>query len=89
MKSLLYKPAWELAELIRNRDLSPVELMKKTLARIEAVNPVINAFVELRADQAMAESGRIEVKIVNGMAPGPLAGIPLGVKDLEDVEGMV
>ena len=89
MKSLLYKPAWELAELIRNKDLSPVELMKKTLARIEAVNPAINAFVELRTDQAMAEARRIETQIVNGMAPGPLAGIPVGVKDLEDVEGMV
>ena len=63
MKSLLYKPAWELAKLIRNRDLSPVELMKKTLARIEAVNPAINAFVELRTDQAMAEARRIETQI--------------------------
>ena len=89
MKSFLHKPAWELAELIRNRDLSPVELMKETLDRIEAVNPVINAFVALRADQAMAEARKIESRIVKGVAPGPLAGIPFGVKDLEDVEGMV
>ncbi len=89
MKSLLYKPAWELATLIRNKDLSPVELMKITLERIEAVNPVINAFVALRADRAMAEAERIETQISSGMAPGPLAGIPIGVKDLEDVEGMV
>ncbi len=89
MQSLLHKPAWELAELIRNRDLSPVELMKITLDRIEAVNPVINAFVALRADQAMADAKRIETQIINGMTPGPLAGIPVGVKDLEDVEGMV
>ena len=89
MKSLLHKPAWELAELIRNRDLSPVELMKKTLDRIEAVNPVINAFVALRAEQAMAEAKKIETQINSGIALGPLAGIPVGVKDLEDVEGMV
>ena len=89
MKSLLHKPAWELAELIRNKTLSPVELMKITLERIEAVNPIINAFVALRADQAMAEAKRMEAQIAGGNAPGPLAGIPVGVKDLEDVEGMV
>jgi aspartyl-tRNA(Asn)/glutamyl-tRNA(Gln) amidotransferase subunit A len=89
MKSLFHKPAWELAELIRNRTLSPVELMEITLGRIEAVNPVINAFVALRADRAMAEAGSMETQIVNGTVPGPLAGIPIGVKDLEDVEGMV
>ena len=89
MKSISYKPAWELAELIRNKALSPVQLMKKTLERIESVNPVINAFVEIRANQAMAEAEKIEEQINNGVAPGPLAGIPVGVKDLEDVEGMV
>ena len=89
MKSISYKPAWELAELIRNKALSPVQLMKKTLERIESVNPVINAFVEIRANQAMAEAEKIEKQINNGVAPGPLAGIPVGVKDLEDVEGMV
>ncbi|OQY41622.1 MAG: hypothetical protein B6240_14945 [Desulfobacteraceae bacterium 4572_87] len=89
MKSLLHKPAWELAELIRNRTLSPVELMKVTLDRIEAVNPIINAFIALRADPAMAEAKRVETQIQKGMTPGPLAGIPVGVKDLEDVQGMV
>jgi len=89
MKSISYKPAWELAELIRNKALSPVQLMKKTLERIESVNPVINAFVEIRANQAMADAEKIEEQINNGVAPGPLAGIPVGVKDLEDVEGMV
>ena len=89
MESLLYKPAWELAELIRNRAISPVELMEKTLERIEALNPLINAFVELRADQAMEEAKAMGTLIADGMSPGPLAGIPLGVKDLEDVKGMV
>lgn len=89
MESLLYKPAWKLAEMIRNRELSAVELMKKTLKRIEAVNPLINAFVALRADDALAEAAETEQRIMAGKKPGPLAGIPLGVKDLEDVHGMV
>ena len=89
MKSLFHKPAWELAQLIRKKILSPVELMKITLARIEAVNPVINTFVSLRPNRALAEAKRIEAQIEKGVSPGPLAGIPIGVKDLEDVEGMV
>jgi len=89
MKSLFFKPARELAELIRNRALSPVELMKNTLARIETLNPALNAFVQLCPDRAMAEAREIEARILEGETPGPLAGIPLGVKDLEDVKGMV
>jgi len=89
MKSLLYRPAWELAEMIRKKALSPIELMKRTLARIEDVNPALNAFVQLRADAALEEAGEIEARIAGGEVPGPLAGIPLGVKDLEDVKGMV
>jgi len=89
MKSILYKPAWELAEMIRNKTLSPVELMKETLARIETVNPRLNAFVQLRAEEAIEDAGELETRIAKGEAVGPLAGIPLGVKDLEDVKGMV
>jgi aspartyl-tRNA(Asn)/glutamyl-tRNA(Gln) amidotransferase subunit A len=48
MTSLFKKPATELANLIRSKDLSPVELIDATLRRIEAVNPSINAFVALR-----------------------------------------
>ncbi len=89
MTSILYKPAWELAGLMREKALSPVDLMKKTLARIEAVNPALNAFVALRAHAALEEAEKVQRQIADGKTPGPLAGIPLGAKDLEDVEGMV
>ncbi len=89
MTSIRSQSAVELADLIRSKDLSPVELMEETLNRIEAVNPDINAFVALRADQAMAEAQAMADRIVKGERPGPLAGIPIGVKDLEDVKGMV
>jgi Asp-tRNA(Asn)/Glu-tRNA(Gln) amidotransferase A subunit family amidase len=89
MTSILYRPAWELAKLMREKALSPVGLMKKTLARIEALNPALNAFVALRAHAALEEAEKIQRQIADGKTPGPLAGIPLGVKDLEDVEGMV
>lgn len=89
MTSLHYRSARELISLIRSRDLSPLELMEKTLTRIEAVNTVLNAFVSTRAEQAMDEARAMTERLASAKEPGPLAGIPIGVKDLEDVEGMV
>lgn len=89
MNSLYYKSALELVELIRSKDLSPIDLMEQTLRRIEAVNPALNAFVSLRAEQAMDEAKNLAERIASGIDPGPLSGIPIGVKDLEDVNGMV
>jgi aspartyl-tRNA(Asn)/glutamyl-tRNA(Gln) amidotransferase subunit A len=89
MQSLFRMPATELANLIRSRDLSPVDLIEATLRRIEAVNPSVNAFVALRADDALAEARALAENIAAGKDPGPLAGIPIGVKDMEDTSGMV
>jgi len=86
---MFYKSAQELTKLIKSKDISPVELMKTTLERIETVNPVLNAFVSVRADQAMDEAKTIAERLASNEAIGPLAGIPIGVKDLEDVKGMV
>ena len=89
MNLLLKKPAIELAKLIRSKDLSPVELVEASLRRIEAVNPTINAFVAMRPDGALAEAKALAEAIAAGKDPGPLAGIPIGVKDMEDTRGMV
>jgi len=89
MESLWKKSALELANLIRRKELSPVELMEATLRRIEAVNPRLNAFVALRADAALEEARAMRAQIAAGRDPGPLAGIPIGVKDMEDTQGMV
>ncbi len=88
MESLCYRPAHELADLIRRGDLSPVALMDATLRRIERINPAINAFVALRAEEALAEARSLEQRLASGDKLGPLAGLPLGVKDLEDVAGL-
>ena len=85
----MFSSAQKLAKLIRLKDISPVELMKKTLQRIEAVNPVLNAFVSVRAEQAMDEAKALAERLASNEAIGPLIGIPIGVKDLEDVKGMV
>jgi Asp-tRNA(Asn)/Glu-tRNA(Gln) amidotransferase A subunit family amidase len=89
VNSLCYKSARELVKLIHSKRLSPLDLMGETLKRIEAVNPVLNAFVSLRHEQALDEAKVMAERIASGIDPGPLAGIPVGVKDLEDVKGMV
>jgi Asp-tRNA(Asn)/Glu-tRNA(Gln) amidotransferase A subunit family amidase len=89
MASLHFISATELIKLIRSKQISPVEVVEGTLKRIEEVNPTLNAFVSLRAEEAMKEAKNLEEEIAVGKETGPLAGIPLGVKDLEDVHGLV
>ncbi len=89
MNHLFHSSANELARLIRSKALSPVELMEETIARIDQVNPKLNAFVSLRADEARKDAKFLAERISSGEDPGPLGGIPIGVKDLEDAKGMV
>src|ERR1700730_18034869 len=76
--------ATELAQRIRRRELSPVELMASTIARIEQRNPSLNAFVYLDFDQARARARAAEAAVSSGAALGPLHGVPAGMKDLFD-----
>jgi aspartyl-tRNA(Asn)/glutamyl-tRNA(Gln) amidotransferase subunit A len=88
MADLHWKSASELAALIRKRELKPSELMKATIARIEALNPKLNAFCAMRAEEALFEARAMDEKIARGQEVGPLPGLPLGVKDLEDAAGL-
>jgi aspartyl-tRNA(Asn)/glutamyl-tRNA(Gln) amidotransferase subunit A len=86
---LFFAPAVELAAMIRSRELSPADLMQATLERIEQINPRLNAFVSMRpADQLLAQARAIGDRLARGEEVGPLAGLPLGVKDLEDTIGL-
>lgn len=89
MNDVCMRSATELANLIRNGDLSAVDLMKTTLDRIETHNPSLNAFVAMRTDAALEEAKDLADNIASGKDPGPLAGIPIAVKDMEDTRGMV
>ncbi|MDE2935046.1 MAG: amidase [Chloroflexota bacterium] len=84
-----YAPAHELAALVRSGELSPVALMERSLARIEALNPTLNAFVEVDAEGAMRQAEALAERLAGGEAAGPFAGLPLGVKDLENAAGFV
>ena len=85
---LVYKSAFELAQLIRAKSLSPVELTNAVLQRIEASQPVLNAFITVCGERAMAEAKAAEQAIMRGELIGPLHGIPLSVKDLVATEGV-
>jgi len=85
---LAFTPATELARLIRSRRLSPVELMRMTLERIERSQPVLNAFITVAADSAMAQAQAAEDALRRGDAVGPLHGIPVAVKDLVPTAGI-
>jgi aspartyl-tRNA(Asn)/glutamyl-tRNA(Gln) amidotransferase subunit A len=85
---LHWKSALELSAMIRRREIKPSELMTATLARIEQLNPKVNAFCALRGEQAMEEAKALDRRLAGGETPGPLAGLPLGVKDLENAAGM-
>jgi len=78
---LLFAPVWQQAEMIRSRTLSPVELMTATLARIEAIDPTLRAWITVDGDRAMAAARSAEAEIAAGQYRGPLHGIPYGVKD--------
>lgn len=64
------------------------ELVGHAFERIEALNPTINAFVALDHEGALAAAAQIDEAVARGEEPGPLAGIPLGVKDTEDARGL-
>ncbi len=76
------------AELIRKRQLSPVELTRHCLEKIAQLNPVLNAFITVTAESALAEARTAEAEIQRGNWRGPLHGIPIGIKDLIDTAGV-
>ena len=84
----LLQPAADVARMLRRKELSSRELTEALLARIEAVNPGLNAVVQLRAEQALAEAAAADEATALGGAPGPLHGLPMTVKDSFDVAGL-
>ena len=72
----------------RDGSLSPVELTRAVLDRIERTEPVLHAYVEVRADEALATARAAEAAFARGEDRGPLQGIPIGVKDIFDWAGV-
>ncbi len=85
---LCLRPATELAALVRNRELSAAELLAAHLKQIERLNPQVNAVCTLDAGRAAATAAQLDAALADGVEPGPLAGLPIAVKDLVDVAGL-
>jgi aspartyl-tRNA(Asn)/glutamyl-tRNA(Gln) amidotransferase subunit A len=78
----------EASRQIACKEISPVELVRDALARIDKAEPQLNAFITLTADAALADAKRAEAEIDAGRYLGPLHGIPYGLKDIFDAEGL-
>lgn len=80
--------AWQLADSVRSGALKAVELLDVCLERIGRHDAAINSFVVIDPDAAHLQAQEVDRLVSDGEDPGPLAGIPVGVKDLENVEGL-
>src|SRR2546426_536298 len=76
------------SDLIRKRKISPVELTRAYLTRIERLNPSLNAFITVTAESALADAKTAEADVQRGSWRGPLHGIPIALKDLFDTAGV-
>jgi len=84
---LTHRDAWELADGVRAGELRATDILADCLARIEALNPTLNAVCHLDVDGASARAAEIDAAVVRGEDPGPFAGVPVGVKELAQVKG--
>jgi aspartyl-tRNA(Asn)/glutamyl-tRNA(Gln) amidotransferase subunit A len=79
----------DLAGRIRQREISPVEVVEAHLRRVEALNPRLSAFFTVTADRALEEARRAEAEIAAGRWRGPLHGVPYGAKDIIETAGVL
>ncbi|HEY7869994.1 MAG TPA: amidase family protein, partial [Methylomirabilota bacterium] len=86
---LCFTPATALARLYRARRASPLEVMQAVFARIDAVNPLLNAYVTLDREGALAAARKATAALIRkSAAHGPLHGIPVSIKDLTPTKGL-
>ena len=88
MPDLIFRSACEMAALVREKKVSPTELVEAHLDRVARVNPVLNAIVDLSSERARKEASALETKLASGEEVGPLAGVPVTIKSSIDVAGL-
>jgi Asp-tRNA(Asn)/Glu-tRNA(Gln) amidotransferase A subunit family amidase len=86
---LLSLSSVELRRRIGTREVSPVELLEAVIGRIQAINPAVNAVTATCFARARREAAAVEKAARAGEPLGPLAGLPTGIKDLEETEGLL
>ncbi|MCY4588640.1 MAG: amidase [Bryobacterales bacterium] len=88
MDDLNAQPAYKIADLIRKREVSPIEVVDTHLKRIEQVNPSLNAFVDLDAERVRREARKAEEILSRSDGVGPLHGVPMSIKSSIEVQGL-
>ena len=88
MSDLAFTSATEQAELVRLKKVSPVELVELYAARIEELNPKLDAYLTLCLDRARDEAARAADAVTNGADLPPFHGVPISIKDLNDTAGV-
>jgi Asp-tRNA(Asn)/Glu-tRNA(Gln) amidotransferase A subunit family amidase len=88
MGDLTFLSAVVMAEQIREKKLSPVELVEAHLAKIEKLNPTLNAFVHIDAERARQQARAAETAVSSGKPLGPLHGVPISIKSSIEVAGL-
>jgi len=83
-----YQRLSDVSELIRQREISPVDLVKSCVERIERLQPQLNAFIAVPTESALAAAKTAEREIQQGGWKGPLHGVPIGIKDFYDTAGL-
>jgi len=87
-RDLCFTPATELARLYRRRAVSPLEVMEAVLARIDAVNPRVNAYVTIAREAALVAARKATASLRRRATLLPLHGIPVSIKDLTPTKGI-
>ena len=88
-QSLAFKPAYELARMIKAKQVSPVEVVDYFLQRTSSLNPKLKAFITVAEDHARAAARKAEEAVMRGGDLPPLHGVPLAIKDTEDTKGIL
>jgi amidase len=89
MSGLIYASATALARAIRAKEVSSAEVVQAYVERIAAVNPHLNAVVQLRAEAAQDEAKAADAALARGQLTGPLHGLPMTIKDSLDTAGVI
>lgn len=88
MVELAFEPLSRQADLLRSKQVSPVELTQTYLDRIERVDGELNSFITVTSDEALESAGKAEKEIIEDKHRGALHGIPIGIKDQFDTQGV-
>ena len=89
MEDIIYASTAALADAIRQKEVSSEEVVSAHLDRIEAVNPALNAVVQVSGEEALEQARAADAALATGVVPGPLHGVPMTIKDNLDTAGII